>query len=166
LEEAVASGLPAAVIALNNSGALAIDGDGPHNFDRPRVNQALDLNDLMASTAYEHVEEGFDDVRDQRLGVGPVAEGAGAVTGEVIANQGHAGCRLRVPRSGSEAGLEDVCGATPKHLLAIRESSSLGIVGRRAEIRSAGEHRVERCGIRCADAELPRTRVDGTGGSA
>jgi hypothetical protein len=162
VEEPIAGGLPTAVHALHYTRGLAIDGDGANHLDGPGIDDALHLDNFMTGSAYQDVEEGLDYVRGGGSGVCPLAEGAGAVAGEVVTAQGDAGAD-GASRGRIEAGTEDVGNVGAEDHFSVRETGGR-VVRLSAEIGSPGQNGVGLIWVGSGETELPCAGVGNAGG--
>ena len=84
--------LPAAVRALYPSRVLPLHGDGAHDLDAVRINDADHLDHFQSGSSDTGFKLNFGDLRAAGLLIEPFAERARAVTAEIDAAQWHRAC--------------------------------------------------------------------------
>jgi hypothetical protein len=80
-EIAGADGLPTTIVPDNAAEIGALDGDGPNDADRPRIDQAANLHHFVSRAANQYLELNLGYVSSGGVEVAPFTEDACAVTG-------------------------------------------------------------------------------------
>src|SRR5262249_6084075 len=103
LEYAMRYRLPAAIEAFDPAGIAPLHGNRAHRAHDVRIDGVEDLDHFVRSAADRGFELHLDDIGRNRMLVGPFAEDAGAIAGEIDAT--HRQARLRTAEA--EVLLED-----------------------------------------------------------